>query len=159
MLFTQNFNIIIGWEEGELKVHPHAPPEARLSNHTPLGLGMAWAGVKLPRDMQASRGPSPGPHGGLLAPRLCPSPTHSTEKQPCPCVEAQLRVSDLCFGHVTGTMALGGQGWAQCHLKHSFWAEEFPGACQRKREKEDSGGRAVTRPLPNFQALTYSDSP
>lgn len=120
---------------------------------------MAWAGVKLPRDMQASRGPSPGPHGGLLAPRLCPSPTHSTEKQPCPCVEAQLRVSDLCFGHVTGTMALGGQGWAQCHLKHSFWAEEFPGACQRKREKEDSGGRAVTRPLPNFQALTYSDSP
>lgn len=35
MLFTQNFNIIIGWEEGELKVHSHVPSEARLSNHTP----------------------------------------------------------------------------------------------------------------------------
>lgn len=98
-------------------------------------------GVKLPRDMQASQGPSPGPHGGPLAPRLCPSPAHSTEKQLCLCAEAQLRVSDLCFRHGAGTMALGGQGWAPVSLE-----TQLLGGRVSRRPSEEEGERGLWGP-------------
>lgn len=35
MLFTQNFNIIIGWEQKELKLYLHCAHQNRISaNHT-----------------------------------------------------------------------------------------------------------------------------
>lgn len=54
---------------------------------------------------------------------------------------------------------MGGQGWAPVSLE-----TQLLGGRVSRRPPEEEGergtpGECVTRPLPNFQALTYSDSP
>lgn len=123
--------------------------------------GPGWPGrVKVPRDTQASWGPSPGLHGGhrwhrALSAHSRRRPLHREVARPC--AERSSGVSDLCLGRHWDN----GFGWAGRLM--SLETQLLGGRVSRRPPEEEgergTPGECVTRPLPNFQALTYSDSP